>query len=118
MNPLQGCHLELEVDEMLQCEVVLPLLFAGHTPRGQHYLVLQVARDDHSWICAPISERGLTCVRTGQADLHAAFTHTATGAIDLVTVAADGQWTETLKLCRDLADEDLPPVGTHLCLCA
>ena len=25
---------------------------------------------------------------------------------------------ETLKLCRDLADEDLPPVGTHLCLCA
>jgi hypothetical protein len=120
MNPLQGCDLRLEVDEVLEPGAMVPTLFAGHGPGGDRYLVLQTAGDGPSatWMCAPISERALSCVRTGQADLRDAFTHTATGTVDIVTVEPNGHWTETLKLCHELADEELPPVGRHLYRCA
>jgi hypothetical protein len=121
MITLQGCDLQLEVDEVLEAEASLLLhLFAGHTPLGERYLVLHSAGDGDgaTWMCAPISERALACVRTGRADLHAAFAHTATGTVDIVRVEADGHCTESLRLCHELRDEDLPPIGSHLRICA
>jgi hypothetical protein len=120
MNPLQGCDLHLEVDEVLEPGAMLPTVFAGHTPAGVRYLVLRAEGNGRTetWMCAPISERALACVRAGRADLRAAFTHTSTGTVDILSIQPDGHWTETLKLCRELVDEELPPVGRHLQLCA
>ncbi len=117
MNPFQGCDLQLEIDEVLQKGVCLPALFSGHTPAGEHYLVAH-ATTDATWVCAPITERALACVRSGRADLRAAFAHTATGTVDILTVQPDGHWTEVLKLCRDLTDDDLISVETCLPRCA
>jgi hypothetical protein len=120
MNPLPGCSLQLEVDEVLESRQMLPVLFAGHTPLGERYLVRYSPRDVWTvrWMCAPITERALACVRTGRADLRAAFAHTATGTVEILTVSPDGRCTESLRLCHDLADADLPPIGIHLRLCA
>jgi hypothetical protein len=120
MNRLAVSSFQLEVDEVLQSEDDIPALFSGHTPNGEHYLVRHAAGHDRTviWMFARISERALACVRTGRAELRSAFTHTATGAVDIVNVELDGHCTETFKLCDEILDEDLPPVGTHLPLCA
>lgn len=120
INPMPGNSLQLEVDEVLESRQMLPVLFAGHTPHGERYLVRYSPCGiwTGTWMCAPITERALACVRTGQAELRAAFAHTATGTVEVVTMELDGTCTESLRLCHDLADADLPPVGIHLLLCA
>jgi hypothetical protein len=120
MNPMPVGSLQLEVDEVLESWQLLPILFAGHTPRGEHYLVRYTPAGIWTgrWMCAPITERALACVRTGRADLRAVFAHTATGTVEIVTVSPDGRCTESLRLCHDLGDAELPPIGIHLRLCA
>jgi hypothetical protein len=53
----------------------------------------------------------------GRADLRDVVAHTATGAVDIVTIGRDGRCTERNKMSRELSDEDLPPVGRRL-VCA
>jgi hypothetical protein len=119
MNPFQRSSLLLEVDEVLDPTAPLPQLFAGHTPAGQMYLIIQTAGDESSgtWVCAPITQRALECVLTGRAELRDVVVHTATGAVDLVTIGRDGHCVESCIVSQDLRDEDLPPIGRRL-LCA
>jgi hypothetical protein len=116
MNPFQVFRFPLEADEVLEWEADIPTLFSGHSPDGERYLVRHAARSDHTviWVCAPISERALACVRTGRAEVRDAFTHTATGGVDILTLGPDGHCTESFKMCAELRDEDLPPAGSHL----
>jgi hypothetical protein len=120
MNSLQDCDLQLEIDEVLEADLSFFLIFVGHTPNGERYLVLHSVGDGRSmtWTCAPISERALACVRAGKADLRAAFAHSSTGTVDIVTVESDGHCTESLRLCHELGEADLPPLGSHLRICA
>ena len=120
MNPMPDGSLQLEVDEVLESQQMLPVLFAGHTPVGERYLVRYSPGDiwAGTWMCAPITERALACVRTGRAELRAVFAHTATGTVEIFTIEPDGRWSESLRLCHDLVDADLPPIGIHLRLCA
>jgi hypothetical protein len=116
MKPFQRSSLQIQLDEVLDARALLPHLFSGHTPAGQRYLIIQTSgnEDCGTWMCAPITERALHYVLAGSAQLRDAVAHTATGAVDIVTVSSDGQWCESNKLCRELADEDLPPVGARL----
>lgn len=119
MNPFQRSSLGIEVDVVLDPGVPIPHLFAGHTLGGDRYLIIQTTGDGHAgtWVCAPISERALDCVLAGRAELRDVVAHTATGAVDIVTIGPDGRCTERRKMSQDLADEDLPPVGRRL-VCA
>jgi hypothetical protein len=116
-NPLYGFGFRIQLDEVLESGPKFPTLFAGHTPFGGRYLVRYAPRPA-TWLCAPITERALSCVREGRSELRAAFAHTATGAVEVITVGPDGRYTESLKLCSELSDEELPPSGTRLRLCA
>jgi hypothetical protein len=66
-------------------------------------------------LCAPVSDRALACVRSGQAELRDAFTHSSTGAVDLVTVSTRPgrrpEIHESLRLCCELTDDELPKAG-------
>src|ERR1700737_3233876 len=116
MNPFQQSSLHLELDEVLDPTAPLPHLFAGHTPTGQKYLIIQTTGDESTgtWVCAPITERALDCVVTGRADLRDVVAHTATGAVDLVTIASDGRCIEYRKMSQELSDDDLPAIGRRL----
>jgi hypothetical protein len=119
MNPFQRSSLHIELDEVLDPAAPLPHLFAGHTPSGQRYLIIQTAGDASTgtWVCAPITERALDCVLTGRAELRDVVAHTATGAVDVVTIDVDGRCNESRKMSQELSDADLPPVGRRL-VCA
>jgi hypothetical protein len=119
MNPFQHSTLGIEVDEVLEPGAPIPHLFAGHTLAGERYLIIQTTGDEHAgtWVCAPITERALDCVLAGRADLRDVVAHTATGAVDIVTIGSDGRCTERSKMSQELGDEDLPPVGRRL-VCA
>jgi len=120
MNPLQGSALQLEVDEVLESGPTVPKLFAAHTRSGEHYLVAHASGEDRTgtWMCAPISEFALAFVRNGRAEVRDAFAHSATGAVDIVTIAPDGRCTESVKMCNELRDADLPSIVCHPQLCA
>jgi hypothetical protein len=120
MNPLQGSALQLEVDEVLESGPTVPKLFAAHTRSGEHYLVAHASGEDRTgtWMCAPISEFALAFVRNGRAEVRDAFAHSATGAVDIVTIAPDGHCTESVKMCNELRDADLPSVVCHPRSCA
>jgi hypothetical protein len=116
LNPFQCTSLDFEVDRVLDPADAFPHCFAGHSSAGQRYLIVQTTGDERSgtWMCAPITERALDCVVAGRAELRDALTHTATGAVDIVTVDSDGNCTESAKLCRDFDHEDLPAPGDRV----
>jgi hypothetical protein len=64
-----------------------------------------------------VSDRALACVRSGRAELRDAFVHSATGVVELVTVSTRPgrrpEFRESLRLCRDLTDEELPEAGVR-----
>jgi hypothetical protein len=116
MKPFQRSSLEIQLDDVLDAGAPLPHLFSGHTSAGQRYLIIQTSGDEHSgtWMCAPITDRALHHVLIGSAQLRDAVAHTATGAIDIITVTSDGHCLESSRLCRELADEELPPLGARV----
>jgi hypothetical protein len=115
MNPFEHSTLRIEVDEVLD-PAPLTLLLAGHTPAGQKCLIIKTAGDETTgtWLCTPITERALDCVLTGRAELRDVVSHTATGAVEVITVGLDGRCVESRKMSQELCDADLPPVGRRL----
>jgi hypothetical protein len=113
VQPFQRSNLRLELDQVLEPTSPGQRFFAGHSASGQRYVILQTSGDDRAgtWTCAPITERALDFVVTGSAELRDAISHTATGTVDIITVAADGRCTESVRLCSELREEDLPPRG-------
>jgi hypothetical protein len=111
MNPLQRSSLGIEIDEILATRDTGPSLFAGHDTSGRQYLAVQARRDERSstWLCAPISQLALYCVREGRAAPIDAMRHSATGIVHRITVSIDdpASDTESIQLCRELGDDDL-----------
>jgi hypothetical protein len=109
--------LALEVDDVLARTGARVDVFSAHDPTGSRYLVAHTRGRGKAgtWLCAPVSERALACVCSGQADLRDAFVHSATGAVDLVTVSTrpgrQPQFQESLRLCCDLTEDELPKAG-------
>jgi hypothetical protein len=119
-NPLRGSCLGLEVDDVLAARGAQPEVFSAHDPSGSHYLVAHTRGQGRAgtWLCAPVSERALACVQSGRAELRDVFAHSATGAVDRITVSARSgrrpKFQESLRLCAELTDEELPQPGIRL----
>jgi hypothetical protein len=106
---LRGWQSALEVDEVLVADDV----FAAHDELGRRYLIAHT--EASTWLCAPISERALACVASGQAELRAVFAHSSTGMVERLTVQGDLVCEETMVPCAELTDDDLPRPGVSLC---
>jgi len=106
----RGWQSTLVVDEELMPDDV----FSAHDERGARYLLAHTATT--SWLCAPISERALECVASGQAELRAVFAHSSTGMVELLTVRHGAVCAESLVPCAELTDDVLPRPGVRLCL--
>jgi hypothetical protein len=109
-NPLAGSSLPLDVDEVLVSRAGAPQLFSGHNRDGEHWLVALIDEglQYHRWLCAPASDVALECVRSGRAAPADVFRHSRTGMVEVITVGADGQFSESMRLCSDLSDDDVP----------
>ena len=73
---------------------------------GGQYLVIEVAgRSGPCWVCAPVSDRALDCVRSGRTSPWTVVHHSATGTVDIYRTLLDGSIHESVVLCSVL------PVG-------
>ena len=70
---------------------------------GGTYLVVELpGRAGPCWVCAPVSERAIECVRRGQAHPWTVLHHSATGTADVYRTAADGSLHTSTVLCASL----------------
>jgi hypothetical protein len=73
---------------------------------GGQYLVLEITgRAGPCWVCAPVSDRALDCVRSGRTSPWTVVHHSATGTVDIYRTRLDGSVHESVMLCAAL------PVG-------
>jgi hypothetical protein len=109
-NPLAGSSLPLDIDEVLVSRAGAPQLFSGHNGDGQSWLVglIDESLQHHRWLCAPASDVALGCVRSGRAAPADVFRHSSTGMVEVITVGADGQFSESMRLCADLHEDEVP----------
>jgi hypothetical protein len=100
----------VRIDDVFITAPGAPRLYAGHDASGQGWLV--ALKCDHfdarHWVCAPASDRAISCVRSGRARPADLFRHSATGFVELITAHADGRTSESIRLCADLDESDLP----------
>jgi hypothetical protein len=122
-NPHGGRFLGLELDEVLMAEGAQPQVLTAHTLEGERYLLARTHHESRgegewtgTWLCAMVTDRALDCVAAGRAEIRDAFAHSATGFVELVTVGDGrrGVVRETLRLCGELTDDDLPEPGIRL----
>ncbi|MDP9072995.1 MAG: hypothetical protein M3N98_02270 [Actinomycetota bacterium] len=109
MKPFTGGLLDFEVDADLMEGDVL----SAHDRRGARYLLAHTSA--YTWLCALVSELTLHRVASGEADLRDVFTRTATGLVERIVVRDSVVCDESLLLCRELADDELPRPGVRLC---
>lgn len=70
---------------------------------GGTYLVVEIAGfAGPCWVCAPVTERALDCVRSGQVSPWTVLHHSATGTVDVYRTAADGALHCSTVLCSKL----------------
>ena len=70
---------------------------------GGTFLVIELAgHDGPCWVCAPVSERALECVRSGQASPWSVIHHSLTGTVDIYRTSADGSLHVSVTLCSRL----------------
>jgi len=73
---------------------------------GGQYLVIEITgRAGPCWVCAPVSDRALECVRSGRTSPWTVVHHSATGTVDIYRTLLDGSVHESVVLCSAL------PVG-------
>ena len=110
-----GYELELVIDSVLD-DHVGPTLWSGVDSDGGYWLMAEADLDPAhlSWLCPPISAPALRAIKSGRANPADAFRHSATGTVELVSIA-DGQAVPDQCLrCEDVAPELLPPADWHL----
>ena len=105
----RGWQAALSVDEVLLADEV----FSAHDEQGRRYLIVHT--DSVTWLCAPISDRALECVASGDAELRAVFAHSSTGMVERLTVRAGRVCGESMVPCAELTDDVLPRPGARLC---
>ena len=109
-NPLAGCSLPLDVDEVLIGASGVPRVFVAREADGQRWVVALSAQsgDARRWLCAPASEVAIDCVLSGRALPGDLFRHSRTGTVEMITMAADGRFSESTRLCVELSDDEVP----------
>jgi hypothetical protein len=87
-----------------------PSLFTGRGPKGQRWLVAQIGESVKArrWLCAPASDLAIRCVLSGRAQPADLFRHSVTGTVEDLTIGADGRWFESIRLCAELGDSEVP----------
>jgi hypothetical protein len=70
---------------------------------GGQYLVVELAgHGGPCWMCAPVSNRAVDCVRSGQASPWSVLQHSSTGTVEIYETQADGSLDESVVLCTML----------------
>jgi hypothetical protein len=70
---------------------------------GGQYLVVELAGDGGPcWMCAPVTDRAVECVRSGQASPWSVLQHSCTGTVAIYETRADGSLDESVVLCTML----------------
>lgn len=70
---------------------------------GGKYLVVELSGwSGPCWVCAPVSDRALECVRGGRASPWTVLHHSATGTVDIYRTGADGALRCSTVLCSSL----------------
>jgi hypothetical protein len=70
---------------------------------GGQYLVVEMAGvAGPYWMCAPVSDRAVECVRSGQASPWSVLHHSSTGTVEIYETRADGSLDESVVLCTML----------------
>jgi len=91
---------------LLTEELAVPDHAAVAIGAGGQYLVIEVTgRAGPCWVCAPVSDRALDCVRSGRTSPWTVVHHSATGTVDIYRTLLDGSVHESVVLCSAL------PVG-------
>jgi hypothetical protein len=108
IKSLRGCDLSLDIDDVL----IDGEVFSGHDQSGTRYLIVHTAST--TWLCAPVTDRALNCVASNRADIRDVLTHSATGLVERLTIHGSVVCQESLMLCRELTDNELPQPGLRL----
>jgi hypothetical protein len=110
IHPLTESRLQVKVDEVIEGRIGRPWLFAGHSPDGGRWLVALDHEGDHAlrWLCAPASDLAIGCLRSGRAQPADLFRHSRTGTVEIITIGVDGRMVESVRLCTELVDDELP----------
>lgn len=70
---------------------------------GGTYLVVEIPGwGGPCWVCAPVSERAVECVRTGRASPWTVLHHSCTGTVDVYRTGADSSIHCSTVLCSAL----------------
>lgn len=70
---------------------------------GGTYLVVEIPGfAGPCWVCAPVSERAVECVRSGAASPWTVLHHSATGTVDVYRTGIDGSLHLSTVLCSSL----------------
>jgi hypothetical protein len=70
---------------------------------GGTYLVVEIPGwCGPCWVCAPVSERALDCVRTGRASPWTVLHHSCTGTVDVYRTSVDSSIRCSTVLCSSL----------------
>ncbi|HMC39034.1 MAG TPA: hypothetical protein VKI19_05180 [Acidimicrobiales bacterium] len=70
---------------------------------GGTYLVVELPGfAGPCWVCAPVTDRALDCVRDGRTSPWTVLHHSATGTVDVYRTAADGSLRCSTMLCAAL----------------
>ena len=79
---------------------------------GQYLVVEMTGRAGPCWVCAPVTDRALDCVRSGKTTPWTVLHHSATGTVDIYRTLLDGSVQESVVLCAAL------PVGQSVLVAA
>jgi hypothetical protein len=75
---------------------------------GGDYLVIEIpGQTGPCWVCAPVTERAIDCVRNGRTSPWTVLHHSRTGTVDVYRTGADGSLHVSVVLCSRLPS--LPP---------
>ena len=70
---------------------------------GGTYLVVELPGfAGPCWVCAPVTDRALDCVRSGLTSPWTVIHHSATGTVDVYRTSADGSLHCSTALCSSL----------------
>jgi hypothetical protein len=108
-KPFTGGQFAYEIDRELMANDV----YSARDHRGANYLIAHTAAS--TWLCALVSPQALDSVVSGRVELRDAFRHTTTGLVERITVRDSVVHDDSLLLCRELSEDELPRPGVRLC---
>jgi hypothetical protein len=106
-----GFEIELFVDDVL-ARGDWPAICTARDFAGRHWLIVQVNHDPErlAWMCAPASAQAMQAVRDGSATATDVLRHSATGTVELVTIAGGRAIPDRCIPCASLPGDLSPEI--------